>query len=77
MVKDPRDTSLDVMPWTLVVQQDFDADKISFELTGIPYDGPEPAETFKATVIFQNPTNTSPTADIFEVTWQVSNGPVA
>ena len=52
MVKDPRDTSLDVMPWTMIVQQDYDSDKISFEITGIPYNGPEPADTFKATVIF-------------------------
>ena len=51
-VKDPRDTSLDVMPWTMIVQQDYDSDKISFEITGVPYNGPEPADTFKATVIF-------------------------
>ena len=65
------------MPWTMVVYQDYDGDAISFELTGMPYSGPAPDETYKATVIFQNGESSVPKGDGFEVTWEVLNGPVA
>ena len=59
------------------VIQDYDNDKLAFELTGFPYTGPQPGETFKATIIFQNPTGLRPYGDAFMVSWNVLNGPVA
>ena len=52
-------------------------DRVYFEVTGFPYTGPGPSESFKATLIVQNPVGASPTADIIEINWQVMNGPVA
>ena len=75
-IGDPRDGT-QKWPWTVVVYQDIEGDKISFEVTGIPYTAPSPSESYQATLIFQNPTGAPPSADIFRINWQVMNGPVA
>ena len=50
-IADPRDGSV-AWPWTINVIQEYENDKISFELTGMPYSGPAPGEEFKAYLIF-------------------------
>ena len=37
LVTDPRDLKSQVDPWTLRVIQDYENDKLEFELTGIEY----------------------------------------
>ena len=67
LVTDPRNLQSEVDRWTIRVIQDYENDKIAFELTGIEYSGPTPNTTYKATVIFSNPTQLTPYADAFEV----------
>ena len=76
-VTDPRSPESQVYPWSMSVTQDYENDMLSFELTGILYNGPTPNNTYNATVIFQNPTRVTPYADAFEVKWQILNGPIA
>ena len=76
-VTDPRNPESQVWPWTMRVTQDYENDRLEFDLTGILYNGPTPYDTYNATVIFQNPTRVTPYADAFEVKWQILNGPIA
>ena len=68
---------MQVPVWTVNLIQDYSNDKLLFEITGFPYNGPGAGETYKVTVLAQHPLGYRPNSDGFEVTWSVINGPTA